>query len=215
MVQVTAIAATSPNYRHLDKGFLRQWGRYCPGVPVEIFETEQNDWAGSLHRKVQTIQEPAVVLVMSDYFMMGPADEERLRVAHDLVVGGSCEKCDLTTQVRYWDHVACDGMVEATQTAQYRQSTQAAVWSTQYLLQCLAHGGTPWQWELGGWSINDGARIRGFRTPVMNYADVMLKGQAHGFMLCKLVDQDLEELDRIGALEGLMDVRTIKKHRSA
>ena len=209
------IASTHSLYRHLDLGLLHQWTRYCPGIPIEIFETETADWSGSLVRKIETIADKSILWVLNDYWVTNPADLSRIQVARDLVESGRADKVDLAGQTNYWDHTDRGEMVEATQTAQYRQSTQAACWSRRYLLRCLAHGGNPWQWELAPWSINDNATILGFRTPVIRYADVMMKGQPHGFMLCHLSDRDLAELDGIGALAGLMDPATIRAHGPA
>ena len=209
------LACTSPKYRHLDKGFLYLWEKYL-GLPVEIFETEQDHWRGSISRKIDTIQDDTVLMILTDYWLTAPTDFQRLERARTLLEANMAQKVDLQAQANFWAHIDHDDMVEATQTAQYRQSTQAAIYRRQYLADCFRQGSeNPWQWELAPWSQNDGAKILGWKTPVIRYADVMMKGQPHGFMLCHLSDQDLAELDGIGALAGLMDPTTIRAHGSA
>ena len=46
----------------------------------------------------------------------------------------------------------------------------------------------------------DGARIIGFGTPVMKYANVVLKGKPVQYELDKLQLYDIKELRKIGAL---------------
>ena len=53
---------------------------------------------------------------------------------------------------------------------------------------------------MGDWSRNDGARILGFRTPVMNYANVVLKGNPVQYEVDKLPEKDRQDLTARGLL---------------
>ena len=107
------LATTSKGYRSLDPGFLAQWSRDCRVSP-EIFETDRDDWAGSICRKVKTIQDPVVLWVLTDYWLTVPVDHGRLDLAEDVVKLRGAEKIDLVGQVAYWDHIDHRVFLEAT-----------------------------------------------------------------------------------------------------
>jgi len=209
------IACTSLTYRHLDLGFLYLWDRYF-GVPCEIFETEQDSWRESIFRRLQAIEDSRILFVLTDYWLVKPVEPERLRGAIQMLDRGMADKVDLTNQVHHFAHVDQPGYYEATQTASYRQSTQAFVATRDFMLRYFGQGpDDPWAWETNGFPANDGMKICGYQDKIMDYANVMYKRAADGFQLARFSDEVLGELDRIGALTELMTPARIRAHGPA
>ena len=194
--------------------------REIPGLPanvkVEVMAQEEKlPWSLYLRDWISANAPSEFVLCFDDYWLRAPVDQAKVEVLHKLVRERKIDKGDLTGNTHYFAHRDYPGgLYEATQDAQYRYSTQPAIFSKPYMLKALSDpaGRNPWQFELNLASINDGARIVGPKHDIFNYANVMLKGEPHGYMLCKLSDPDLEDLERMGALGGLMDIPTIRGH---
>ena len=206
------LACTSPTYRFLDSGFRYLWDQYF-GVPVEIFETAQDNWRGSIFDRIQKIQDDRILFVLTDYWLVRPVEQNRLRGALRLLETRAADKVDLTNQVHYFAHLDRAGYYEATQTAGYRQSTQAFCANRQFMLRYFGQGpDDPWQWETNSFSHNDGMKVCGYQDKIIDYANVMYKRGPDGFQLNRFSDEVLGELAQRGDLAGLMDIPTIRGH---
>lgn len=205
------IALTSPEYRFLDDGFLYLWNKYI-NFPCFLFETAQNAWAKSFHKYLQTLNDEPIMLVLTDYFIIDYPDINRLLQAKQLIDDKFVDKVDLTDQVKYWGsqdaYIGYLNCFMANPSSQYRQSTQAAIWDYNMILDYFSHYDSPWNWETGKWSMHDRYNIIGFDKKVIEYANVYLKGSPDQFQINKIKTEDREYLKSIGCnFDKIMPVR--------
>jgi len=215
------IVSTCDKYAHLMGGFAWCWNKYW-GVPVDVLgfkpfdglpdnftfhsldTEEKRPWSDYIAEWLGAQNFHHAILLFDDYWLTKPVDEARVRKMEDEVVLGA-DKADLSGNTKYFAHVQLTpDILMARPTAQYRASTQPAIWRRQYLMRCLRPGLSPWQFELQAGVVNDGARIVGPVNPIIEmgnqYANVYLKGEWHCFMVEKINPADRAELIAAGHL---------------
>ena len=171
----------------------------------------EKTWCEALTCIVKDISDPLVLLVLEDYWACKSMDTRRFQLLFGAMHDGKADKADLQFQVNHWQHVkADDGFLESQQTADYRASTQAAIWKRDYLLKKLQVGGSAWDFELSCGSRNDSARIIGLPEASLTYANVMLKGTPDPYQIARIDAYDWEWLHRENALpEDFVKIRPV------
>lgn len=213
--------ATCDRYDHLLKGFARQFNKYWgkdqqvtvlgfrrPPSPLpdnfafhSMEPVETREWTTNLRLFFETVDEHHWLFLLDDYWLINPVDHQLVAKLEQLVIDGAA-KGDLSRNTVYFDHTDAGEFVEATMTAQYRTSTQPAIWSRDYLLPLLEKDLNPWEFELQDsvHKIRRG-RILGLRQQVYDYANVYFKGKPH-HMVELISPEDMAGLRDIGAFDG-------------
>ena len=216
--------STCDRYDHLLPGFAMQWNRYW-GAPVSVLgfrqppplpenfsfismaPVEHMSWSAHLRDTIKDIDDDEVVLLFDDYWLTAPVDLDKARQMLSLVENG-CVKGDLSRNTEHFNHINLgNGFVEATKDAQYRTSTQPAVWDCAFLLKLLGTGEyNPWQFELQHRPEVAHGRIVGTREQIVPFANIYYKGIPAQYMIDTIPSADLAELHAAGAMA---DIRPI------
>ena len=213
--------STCDKYDHLLNGFSYLFNKYwgadqpvkilCyrkppmelpPNFEIIILETpESKPWSTNMRTFFSQCTDEYFVFCFDDYFLKRPVNREKVKQLELEVLCGAA-KGDLSHNTNHFPHsVRHDGLVEATQDAPYRSSTQPAIWNRRHWLKLMEPGWNPWQFELTSRAGNDGARIIGFTEPVYDYANVFYKGGWDSYQSCRLQDDDIRVLTDRGALQ--------------
>jgi hypothetical protein len=193
---MTALVTTCQKYQHLLPGFHHLWKKYVGLSIREVHMPPEQTWCVALSEVVTEIKTELVLLVLEDYWFCSPMDFRRFsKLLSAISKDKSIQKADLQRQVAHWPHAEeADGLLVANQNAPYRTSTQVAIWRKSYLLEKLRCGDSAWDFELHPGALQDGARIVGLSTATMDYANVMLKGQADVSQFHRISDWDWKDL---------------------
>jgi hypothetical protein len=143
-----------------------------------------------------------IVFLFDDYWLTHAVDIGCVNRMSRWVREG-CVKGDLSRNTEHFDHKDIgEGFLEATKFAQYRTSTQPAVWNREYLLSLLGTGKyNPWQFELQHSPESKTGRIIGTRQQIVRFANIYYKGIPAQYMIDLLTPRDLFELSEAGALD--------------
>ena len=221
-MSLQVIVPTCDKYVNLMPGFFHQWEKYCglkgmmvyetiaPDLPLRWahfkagYDTEEKGWAGNLLAALGQVHSETVLLVLDDYWLTKEADTKRIHAIVDgMMFDLTIDKVDLTNDRIGFPHVSySNGYVRSLPLAPYLTSTQAAIWRTEFLRDCLHDPSwSPWQFELIGSERVKGTqhKVLGCRVPVMHYANVMLKGESNPKELYKLSTEDVRELAALRA----------------
>ena len=189
-----AIVTTCNAYAHLVLGFQWLWKKYV-GLDITIVHMPQEKtWCAALAEAVAGIEDEHILLVLEDYWMVRPMNKERFEKLLWVIQKWGIAKVDLQRQVFHWQHIPCGEYYEAAQLANYRASTQTAIWKKSHLLRKLECGGSAWDFELQSGSMNDGATILGLAEPTMDYANVMYKGKPDVVQIQRIQESDWKEM---------------------
>ena len=128
----------------------------------------------------QMHDEDTFVLMMDDYYLTKQIDQGLMD--HVLKNVEYFDKLDLTRDRSHFGYHVWNGdeeIVESAQTARYRSSLQAAIWRVGYFKKFMKPGRTAWQFELEGEreAMDDGAVILGTRSGIVQYDNMILKGE--------------------------------------
>jgi hypothetical protein len=133
-------------------------------------DTGPNNWANDLLRFFNTFDEEYFVFMADDVLMTRMSDLKKAEFAFNYMLKNKeVKKCflqgSLTVNTWMFGALRLDPVEElgnifydVNQVCEYRSSLQIAIWSTQYFLECLKPGMSPWDFELQA-KKNDGARI--------------------------------------------------------
>lgn len=226
---------TCDAYDHLLTGFAYLFNKYWGKVEVEVrcfrlppplpdnFKLwicpqpdDKEKWTDNL-RLFFGRQPDHYVWLYDDYWMNAPIDHVRVDRMEDLLVVHSLGKADLSNNTNYFNHTQSlidDDLVEATDDAQYRWSTQPSIWGKDYHMHCLVPNRDPWTYELLPVEGASQFRVVGTKGQIYKYSNVYYKGKTDPYMLAHLSDEDLSALQDTGALNGFnpsVDVNEIKK----
>ena len=172
---------TSPKYKWLAKGCANRIGQFWKATDVELFVTDEYDWAGSVKRKLQKAPDMFIIM-LEDYWinkMVNPSsiDYLALRFKDPNVV-----KIELTNDGRKCGPYEQDekdvGLIVRGQAARCRSSLQAAIWRKDYFLKLCVDGRNPWEFELTGEKecMGDGKTILAVKRNVLSYDNMANKG---------------------------------------
>ena len=213
------VVSTCDKYAHLLPGFAWCWNKYW-GAPVDVLgftppaglpdnftfhrlaERETEPWSTHLRPWFEACEDERILFLFDDYWLIKPIDLARVAWMEG-IVAADADKGDLSNNTAGFSHVVLTpDLVLATQGAQYRSSTQPAIWRRDYLLRLLQPGWNPWEFELTAPAGNDGARIVGPVAPIISmghqYANMYWKGKWHHIMVEKIPPEDRAELVRLG-----------------
>ena len=210
--------STCDRYDHLVPGCCALLNKHWPGQQIEVLgfrpiaklpanvamrimaNGETKPWSTHLGDFLRAQNENHFVFMFDDYFMRAQVDQQRIDRMYEYIKAGT-DKCDLTGNTMYFEHYdwpSNPDIVVAAQTAQYRASTQMAIWNKSYFLKLLKPNWNPWEFELQAETGKDGATILGPRTPICQYANIMYKGAFAPYMWDTLSMEDRELLKTVG-----------------
>ena len=228
------VISTCNKYDHLIPGCLLLLNRYWPGQTVDIVASralvdlptnatvtipgpDDEPWTTRIRTYLAGISDKYFVFIFDDYWLTTPVDSARVAVIEKLVATYKAAKGDLSGNTAYFEHETYQPnpeLVTAAQGAQYRTSTQPAIWAHEYLFNLLQPGKDPWQFELTAPATYDSRIIIGPRTPIFNYANVYYKGTPDPYMLTRLSDTDLGDMVTAGMLKGMPTPTEIQRLRT-
>ena len=219
------IVSTCDKYDYLLPGFVYCFNKYWPGQTIDVVgyqqpmilpdnvrfnclnPVEDKPFTHYLHKYIAGLTDNHLVFLFDDYWMTEPISTRHVSIMEQLVINAGVDKADLSTNTHYFAHGLYKSMgpgnppmVEATQDAQYRASTQPAIWKRTHFLKLLDPvGKTPWQFEIDNPAANNnGARIVGLETQTYKYANVVHKGEPDYYMIEKIPMEDRLELQEMG-----------------
>lgn len=217
------LVSTCDKYDHLLPGFSMQWNRYW-GVPVTVLGfrqppplpenfsfismgVENMSWSAHLRDAIKDIRDDAIVLLFDDYWLTASVDESKVSRMRAFVKGFA-DKADLSRNTEHFAHKAFGGdLIEATKDAQYRTSTQPAIWSRAFLLKLLGTGEyNPWQFELQHRPEVSEGRVVGTREQIVKFANIYYKGTPAEYMIDTIPPEDMAELQAAGHLSFLSNL---------
>lgn len=167
-------------------------------------------WTDSMRPFFETLPDPWFVLLQVDYFLHRPVHLSQVEVLERFLERPEVVKIDLNHDRRNHPHrLYCvqDGLrvIVSEQEADYRSSLQAAIWKTDYFLNLLKPGRSPWEFERLGMeeARNDGQLILGLDSddegPVA-YLNVFGHGMVNWRQLSQLPVQTRNDLEQLGYL---------------
>jgi hypothetical protein len=197
---MTPLIVSSSKTEFLVEGCKNLFKKYTPfdKIPFPLVcVTNREDWAGSLKSFISNnITDDKILLLIDDYYFFKPLEFNRFQE----LLGYNADKWDLQGQVAYWKNKKEGDIFVASPDAQYRRSTQAAVWKKDYLLQTLSFSYpiNPWQYELAN-ILDCDRRIIGTDRNIAHYANIFYKGKLQNYEADKLSlsDRLLSGIDKI------------------
>lgn len=219
------LVSTCNKYDHLLPGFAMQWNRYW-GAPVTVLgfrpppplpenftfvsmaPVESMSWSAHLRDTIKNIENEEIVLLFDDYWLNGLVDQKKVEHMREWLVMPGVVKADLSRNTEHFAHTPLgDDIVVATKDAQYRTSTQPAVWSRAFLLKLLGTGEyNPWQFELQHRPEVVEGRIVGTREQIVPFANIYYKGSPASYMIDTIPSADLAELQASGAMDAIKPI---------
>mgnify|MGYP000518912570 CR=1 FL=1 len=135
-------------------------------------------WSTDLRGYFESIEDDFFIYLNDDGVLVKQVDLEEIRKISeelDFNVGRLSLTHDLFTRP-YKD--VNDMVIESSQNANYRCSTQYSIWNRQYFLKYLQPGLTPWQFETkqSQKSKNDGFKILGLKNPIFHFLHLYQRG---------------------------------------
>lgn len=218
---MTIIVSTCDKYDHLLPGFAMQWNRYWgvevtvlgfrepPSLPTNFtfvsMGVEKMSWSAHLRQAIESINDDKIVFLFDDYWLIDHVDAKWVNDMSAFVGVRGCVKADLSGNTAYFEHRKIGGrFIEASHDAQYRTSTQPAIWLKSHLLTLLGTGDyNPWQFELQGKPEVSNGRIIGTMNQDIKFANIYYKGSPASYMIEKIPASDLAELRQSGAMTGI------------
>ena len=211
------LVSSCDKYDHLLPGFAVQWNKYW-GDPVDVVgfreppplpanfrfhqlePVETRSWSANIRLFLEKVGWNHFVFLFDDYWLKAPVNLERIGDMEEWVLRGAV-KGDLSRNTDHFDHKELkNGLVEATQDAQYRTSTQPAIWSRAFMLQLLQGDMNPWQFELQGNPAKRKGRIIGTKEQLVPFANAYYKGAPDIAMLRTLSVEDITDLEEKGLM---------------
>ena len=229
---------TCDKYDHLLPGFAHLFNKYWGCVPVTVLGFRpppplpsnfdhiilpgvQTDWTSARRTVIESLPlNETICWLLDDYWFCAPVHRTIVTELEAAVRSGELAKGDLTDNSK---NLGCDpyvhhpGYVLAKQTAHYRSSTQAAIWSRDYLLKLLRPVRTIWEFEIEGTGLcsNDGAKIAGYDPQPCRYANIYYKGGIDNFQVDKLAAADVHEMYAAGICRNILEhAYVLKRTRS-
>lgn len=126
-------------------------------------------WSTDLRKVFETAEE-TFIYMMDDMFVNAPFDEKLVETLAELVNNNEqVVRASLVndpgpfTNASHFLNINGYDIVQLSQTANYRNSTQPSIWKKEYLLRFMRPGLTPWKFELDGMeeAKNDGKIVIG------------------------------------------------------
>ncbi len=215
------IVATCDKYDHLLLGFAHQFNKYWgahqdvvvlgfrqPPDPLpqnfsfhSMDPVETKAWTANLRSYFLQQADTHFVWLLDDYWLVKPINHAMVRKVEDQVIRGAV-KGDLSLNTQHFKHSVEGDWLVADTEAQYRTSTQPAIWRRRYLLSLLQKDLNPWEYELqNSPRLTKRGRIVGTRQQIFDYANVYYKGAPH-HMINLISAEDKAELMAIGAFKG-------------
>ena len=189
MKQLKLYIPTCDSYLWLIKPFMYLFNKFGPesmqviylGYNPPTFELPDNcsfvslgkdddikNWSKDLNRYFSSIDDEYIIMTMDDAFLV---DSTNMDLYNKMIkyleltknnVGRIGLERDLATRPHhYYDTIDGTDLVVASNVAENRISCRWSIWKTEYILQFLTEGRTPWTFESEGTkqSINDGYDI--------------------------------------------------------
>ena len=210
------LVSTCDKSDHLLPGFAVQWNRYW-GWPVNVigfrqpallpnnfsfhslepFETRS--WSANLRMFLERVDWNHFVFLFDDYWLRQPVDLGEVTRLERLIA--IADKVDLSRNTEHFEHREIEnGLLEASQFAHYRTSTQPAIWRRSHMLRLLKGDMNPWEFEIRDRPEVRQGRLIGTRHQVVSFANVYLKGQPDPYMIQSLDEADLSHLRQLNLL---------------
>jgi len=214
------ILATCDKYDHLLLGFATQFNKYWgadqrvtilgfrqPPKPlpdnfefVSMEPVETRQWTTNLRIYFEAQTDTHFVFLLDDYWLIKPVCRADVALVERQVILGA-DKGDLSKNTQYFAHQRRGEWLIANWDAQYRTSTQPAIWRREHLLSLLQLDVDPWQFELQHTSAVSEGLIMGTDRQIYDYANVYFKGKPH-HQVDLISAEDKAELLALGAFEG-------------
>jgi hypothetical protein len=168
MAEIAVVVSSCDRYRDLWKPFFTLFFRYWPDVsyPAYLITNhseysdsrvrtiavgDDRDWSSTVERGLRAIPESFVILLLEDYFLRQPVDEDRLQRLLKYMARRKAAYLRLYPNPGPDTPCSDNSEVgEISKGAGYRASLQAAIWDRQVLLSLLKTGETAWDFELIG-----------------------------------------------------------------
>jgi len=131
--------------------------RYADPRIVPILVGEEISWSHNIQIALQTIPEDYVLIILEDFPLTGPVDQNLLQELFQLM------KAEQAGYLRLMANPPPDrpclnhqniGFIE--KGSNYRTSLQVAIWKKSFLNEILVPGESPWQFELQGTKRSNG-----------------------------------------------------------
>lgn len=153
-------------------------------------------WTNALYEYFISIKDEYVFLVLDDCFLTDYPDENKIRhlISYTKI---SVDKIDFKNTVfRHGGNEIDFGVVKADQGANYRTSTEAALWKREYLLKYLKPNRTAWDFELIGSkeAKDDDGIIIGPTSIVLDFKHIYIGGKLSEKALSHYPKPLLEEI---------------------
>ena len=167
MISIVVISCDKNCY--LWDGFFKLMRKYWPHHPLKIvLSTEtlsysdvlvsnsrfkDEDWSSRLYHAICDAGTEYVILMLDDFFIKDFVNEEKLGKYFDIIV-----EDETVAAISLVSQPCCstkssylrDGLVLRQRFAPYRINAQPTVWRSEYLVNILRKGESPWQFELSG-----------------------------------------------------------------
>ena len=211
------IVSTCDKYDHLLPGFAMQWNRHW-GAPVTVlgfrqppllpenFEfismgEESRSWSAHIRDEIARMRDREIIFLFDDYWLTARVDQAKVERMRKLVEDGAV-KGDLSRNTVHFAHRDIGGgLVEAAADAQYRTSTQPAVWDRSYLLSLLGTGEyNPWQFELQHTPEVTRGSIIGSHEQIVRFANIYYKGEPMDYAIDSIPTEERLQLKSLNLL---------------
>lgn len=151
-------------------------------------------------RKYFALQGQYFIWMMEDSFIRSKVDLEKLEFLYSLV-NPTIGRINLTDEVmkqEYKDYFIKNGILvlQNTQTARYRLSTQPSIWNKDFVLKYMQEDLNPWEFETQP-SINDGCYILGIDPPAVIHNEGVRRFDLYAYNFHAFDNETLEELKEI------------------
>lgn len=154
-------------------------------------------------RKYFELQRGWFTWIFDDTFVRG-IDQRKL----DILISYTTFRCidklgkiNLSNDSTKHDHIpysTIDGydIIENTQTALYRLSTQPSIWNKDFLLQYLKPDLSPWDFETQD-SFNDGWKVIGPIDAAIDHNEGVCKRDLYDYNLSKIEESQIQEMKEL------------------
>lgn len=175
-VRYTVLVNSTDSFEDCWEPFFRLFSRYWPKpYPVTMLNTETKDfsypglcvfasrvgarsgrerltWSESLALCLDDIETDLVLYMQEDYFIAGPVRADIIDNCVDVMLSEdvACIRIMECEGAGPWHQWNTDWLWEVDRRANYRISTQAALWRVSALRSHLRSHETPWQFEVWG-----------------------------------------------------------------
>ncbi len=212
--------STCDRYDHLLQGFAVQFNKYWgshqrvtvlgfrqppkplpPNFSFVSFEpVETRSWTANHRLFFEAQRDSHFTWLLDDYWLTKRISLNAVRLVEHEVVKRA-DKGDLSLNTQHFAHTRQGDWLIARPDAQYRTSTQPAIWRREHLLSLLQGDRNPWEFELQDTPAVRRGLIIGTRFQIYEYANVYFKGAPH-HMVNLISDTDKQELCAAGAFDS-------------